>query len=504
MDNFSEWFVDFFRKYLENIWGLIKGFFVGLYNLFIGYPIQYFKDFVGVNSVFTTLDWILSLAFIVIFIILSIALLVVIFQLLKKYFRFSKIQTEKMELLNRINILERKLKSNSNFSNTKANSKFDYPLSVNNKSQKNEQRFKGNRFVKLTLIDEKYKYTVLPTYMKDNDKFTLSQLVTNFRNFACYQQKLFYDEKVIATFIAGMGTSKIMILEGISGTGKTSLPYIFGKYISHDSAIISVQPSWRDKYEMIGFLNEFTKKFNETEFFKDLYESTYRTDIQLIVLDEMNLARVEYYFADFLSLLELPNPDEWLLDIVPEQVIGDPINLKEGKLKIPRNVWFVGTANKDDSTFAITDKVYDRAASIEMNAKAEHFTAPTTPKIKMSYAYLEELFTKAKEDYSISDISLEAVQQLDEYITKNFQITFGNRIMKQLLTFVPIYVACGRDEIEGIDYIVSRKIIRKFETLNLPFIKKELEELLVIFDQLFGKDKMVDSKNQVMKFIKQI
>ena len=91
-----------------------------------------------------------------------------------------------------------------------------------------------------------------------------------------------------------------MILEGISGTGKTSLPYAMGKFFGNDAAIISVQPSWRDRSEMVGYLNEFTKKFNETDL-KELYETTYREDLNFIVLDELNLARIEYYFAEFLS-----------------------------------------------------------------------------------------------------------------------------------------------------------------------------------------------------------
>jgi len=425
---------------------------------------------------------------------------VVLYQLGRKYFRFTKVEQDKLDLLYRINLLERKIK-NGNFNDGGRDKNLGITTPLTNKKDGSK---KGNRFVKLTLIDEKYKYSVLPTYMKEEEKLSLMELVTTFRNYASYNHKLYYNEKVIATFLAGMATSKIMILEGISGTGKTSLPYAFGKFISHDSAIISVQPSWRDRYEMMGYLNEFTKKFNETEFLRVVYESTYRTDVQLIVLDEMNLARVEYYFADFLSLLELPNPDEWLLDIIPEQLIGDPVNLKEGKIKIPENIWFIGTANKDDSTFAITDKVYDRAASIEMNSKADAFIAPETPKTKITYKYLRELFDDALKSHQLSKNGLEAVIELDEYITKNFEITFGNRIMKQLLTFVPVYIACGREEIEGIDYIVSRKIIRKFETLNLPFLKKELEELLIIFDRLFGKDKMVDSKLMVSKFIKQI
>src|SRR5690554_5521886 len=294
------------------------------------------------------------------------------------------------------------------------------------------------------------------------------------------------------------------MLEGISGTGKTRLPYVFGKFMKNDAAIISVQPSWRDRFEMMGYYNEFTKKFNETEFLTSLYDASYRTDINLIVLDEMNLARVEYYFADFLSLLELPNSDEWLIEVVPEQLIGDPMHLKEGKLQIPKNVWFVGTANNDDSTFGITDKVYDRASSIVMNEKAKPFKGQMLEKINISYEYLEELFKTAYKDHEISNKNLVALEKLDEFISETFQITFGNRIMNQLYKFIPVYVACGRSEIEGIDYIIARKIIRKFETLNLPFLKNELETLLTLFDSLFGKDALKESKAMIIKFIKQI
>jgi len=345
---------------------------------------------------------------------------------------------------------------------------------------------------------------MLPTLMTEKDRLSLNEIVTHFINYASYHHNLYYSEKIASIFIAGLATSKILILEGISGTGKTSLPYVFGKFINNDSKIISVQPSWRDRYEMMGYYNEFTKKFNETEFLTSIYEATFRNDINIIVLDEMNLARVEYYFADFLSLLELPNSDEWLIEVVPNQLIGDPINLKEGKIKIPENIWFIGTANNDDSTFGITDKVYDRASSIVMNEKAVEFEGKPFENVNISYEYINDLFIKANQKYEISNEVMKGLEKLDDYISNTFQITFGNRIMNQVKTFIPVYVACGRSELEGIDYLIARKIIRKFETLNLPFLKRELEELVKLFDSLFGKDKLVESKNMVIKFINQI
>ena len=231
---------------------------------------------------------------------------------------------------------------------------------------------------KLTRVDRDYENQVTQLFMREEDMINLNELVTRFIGFSASKLGLFYNRKIISAFFAGMAASKTMILEGISGTGKTSLPYAMGKFFGHDSHIIAVQPSWRDRAEMMGYLNEFTKKFNETEFLESIYETTYRSDPNFVVLDEMNLARVEYYFAELLSLLEMPDPDRWLIDIVPDTQPGDPIHLVKGKLLLPQNVWFIGTANKDDSTFTITDKVYDRATPIVINTKSEFIDAPDT------------------------------------------------------------------------------------------------------------------------------
>jgi hypothetical protein len=76
--------------------------------------------------------------------------------------------------------------------------------------------------------------------------------------------------------------------------------------------------------------------------------------------------------------------------------------------------------------------------------------------------------------------------------------------MKQIKTFVPVYVACGGSELEGLDYIVTRKILRKFETLNLPFLQDELQELLVVFDRLFGKGQFKEAIAFINELRKQI
>ena len=348
-----------------------------------------------------------------------------------------------------------------------------------------------HRFPKLTLVDEKYAALTPPEY--DNE-ISLQEFAEGYRRYAASQMKLYYTPEIVRRFVAGMAASKLLILEGISGTGKTSLPYSFSRYLSNPSTIVSVQPSFRDRTELLGYFNEFSKRFNETEFLRALYEANYRPDPTLIVLDEMNLARIEYYFAEMLSVLEMPNKDEWVLDLVPTAWDGDPVKMDGGKIHVADSTWFIGTANNDDSTFTITDKVYDRAMPIELNERADAFECEVQPHCNVTAEHLEYLFQKAQVDYPISDELMDKMQKLDNYLITRFKLSFGNRIMKQLYDFIPVYVACGGTELGGMDYIVARKVLKKLESMNVTFVRDEITGLITYIDKLFGKAEMQDSK----------
>jgi hypothetical protein len=82
------------------------------------------------------------------------------------------------------------------------------------------------------------------------------------------------------------------------------------------------------------------------------------------------------------------------------------------------------------------------------------------------------------------------IESLDNYVIKKFRVAFGNRIMKQLKTFVPVYVACGGTVVEGIDHILATKVFRKFESLNLSLIRDEIKGLINYLNTLFGKNSM--------------
>lgn len=347
------------------------------------------------------------------------------------------------------------------------------------------------RFPKLDLVDQKYQDYIRPEF---DDAITLEEFVENYRLFAASQMHLYYTPEIIRRFVAGMAASKLLILEGISGTGKTSLPYSFSRYLDNPATMVSVQPSYRDRTELLGYFNEFSKRFNETEFLRALYEAGYREDPSFIVLDEMNLARIEYYFAEMLSVLEMPSHDEWVLDLVSTAWPEDPKLLDGGKISVSDTLWFVGTANNDDSTFTITDKVYDRAIPIELNERAEAFECEPQPKCYVTCAHLEEMFVRAKEEHPISEETLEKMEKLDTYLQTRFKLAFGNRIIKQMYDFIPVYVACGGTELGGMDYIVARKVLKKFESLNVSFVRDEIKGLIGYIEKIFGKSEMPDSR----------
>ena len=359
---YFEYLREMFLKVLSDIGTfLYKGFIspwtdlgnnFNTYNSYLG---AHSKDFGFVGWVF----WVIMLL-LLIGLIAGLLFLIVIF--FRKYIRFVKKELDKEELSRQVERLNYELFQAIQEKDKILNLKVGYmglrgPDSQLDEESKEIVEEVSSRFPKLIHVDNKYRGSNMDIPNRPN--LSLEELCNAFRNFAASQLKLYYREDVIKQLFAGMAASKLIILEGISGTGKTSLAFALGKFFNFDSAIIPVQPSWKDRSELLGYYNEFTKKFNETEFLRALYTTTYRQDLNVIVLDEMNLARIEYYFAEFLSVMEMRDPNDWVIDLIPSPMANDPVNIKDGKLLIPQNAIFFGTANNDDSTFTISDKVYD-------------------------------------------------------------------------------------------------------------------------------------------------
>ncbi|MFA5449020.1 MAG: hypothetical protein WC292_01080 [Clostridia bacterium] len=507
---------EFAKYYLDFIWSLGKNFlsffsaiFGAIGGIFSKDIPSYFFSLGEAIKGFDVLGWITLFFVTIINVLLAFFIFYRAFLTLRKYIFFRKKEIEKEELLEELAKMKEQaeqlaIEKNKIFSlKLKELSPFELSDALREEAAVADIDTAcaiDSRFTKLINIDNKYAFQQPFINMRDSDMLSLAEIVDQFVYFAASQLKLYYRPHIARLFFAGLATSKVMILEGISGTGKTSLPYAMSKFFGNNAAMVSVQPSWRDRAELIGYLNEFTKKFNETDFLAALYDATYRDDINLIVLDEMNLARIEYYFAEFLSIMEMPDTSEWKIDLVPSPDAGDPKNISDGKITVPQNVWFVGTANQDDSTFTITDKVYDRAVAISLNEKGKYFDAPITDSVNMSYDYVQSLFDKAESENQVSRKATEKLEKLDEFIRTKFKVAFGNRILKQIYVFVPVFIACGGTENEALDFMLATKILKKFNALNLVFLTKEISELISLIERLFGKNQF----EQSIDYLKQL
>ena len=334
---------------------------------------------------------------------------------------------------------------------------------------------------------------------------TLNELVNFVVDYARNSRlHLSYTPEDIATFIAGLGASRLSILQGMSGTGKTSLPKIFSEAIFGNCDIIEVESSWKDKNELLGYYNEFSGKYTPKKFTIALYKAALNQEIcTFVLLDEMNLSRIEYYFSDFLSLMENEENQRNIklvnikLTKIEDEKEIEYLALEQGNtLKVPSNVWFIGTANRDESTFVISDKVYDRAHTMNFTKRApkvRNYSEPISQKY-YDYDLLNNLFIEAKQN---GDFDVEKNQLIKnvETLLAPFNISFGNRILKQIEEFVNIYKACFKNENvenEAIEKILLSKVVAKLEVKAID----DKEKLEMEFEKL--------KLNQCVDFIRRL
>lgn len=506
MEAYGRFLYEFLNQFFSGFIDAIIGIWNGIKKIF-NIP-QYYDIIKHYQEDFSISEWVLTVIAVgTLLIIIGIIIGFIAF-FLKKHMKWRKKIINQEELLEEIdnlnhqveNLVDEKMKILSmqnpelgiearDISDRTSNINEEKNTAGEEKNSEEEVSSLDSRFSKLTLVDQEYAKYKQKDY---KNSFTLPEFCHGFRHFAASQLGLYYSEKMIRLFVSAIASTKLVILQGISGTGKTSISLAWGKYVKHPSCVASVQPSWRDRTDIFGYLNEFTKKFNETDFLSYLYTAGYTDEIFTVILDEMNLARVEYYFAEMLSILEMHNTSEWKIEIVQSSWPTDPKKLKGGKLQIPPNCWYIGTINNDDSTFMVTDKVYDRAMPIDINEKGVPFDFEQMEARDVNYSYLDKIFNQAMKEYAMSDEINQKIEEMDDYTIKHFRVAFGNRIVKHMRKFVPVYVACGGDEIEAVDYFMAKKVLRKFEALNLALIRDEIDGYIEFLDKNFGKGKMAE------------
>lgn len=178
----------------------------------------------------------------------------------------------------------------------------------------------------------------------------------------------FYEKKDLINFFLSLKTKPFVILSGISGTGKTKIVQWFAESLGATEengqfTLIPVRPDWSDSSDLLGYVN-LQGEFQERPLIKVLENADANPNRPyFVVLDEMNLARVEYYFSDFLSVIESRKWKDG--KIVTSPVLPESITNKH--ITIPSNVYIIGTVNMDETTHPLSKKVLDRANTIEFN-----------------------------------------------------------------------------------------------------------------------------------------
>lgn len=311
----------------------------------------------------------------------------------------------------------------------------------------------------------------------------------------------YYSEPDVRLFLAGLASSRLHLLQGISGTGKTSLPREFFKALGGSGAaqIIEVQAGWRDKDDLFGYYNAFEKRFSESEFTKALYRALLPANADrpmVIVLDEMNLAHPEQYFGSMLSILENAVTEAGYLDLLTSALPELPERFEDSRLPLPRNVWFVGTANHDETTVAFADKTYDRAHVQELPSRHESFSARRrgVEEQPISFRALEAAFDAASRQYArdVDKVRQFLGERLHDELA-NFGVGWGNRLERQVERFVPVVLDGGGSTTEAVDHLIATKLVRKLED-RFGVRPDDLDELADNIEILWNLDGEKPSK----------
>lgn len=357
-------------------------------------------------------------------------------------------------------------------------------------------------------MDEEYKN--VEDMNHPNNHFSKRWISVVQQNLARRTVPLYYDENVIRSFVSGLAMSRLNILQGISGTGKTSLPEAFADAIGGHFQTIEVQSGWKDRQDLIGYYNTFEKKFYESDFLKALYKANtaqYRNKPFFIILDEMNLSHPEHYFADLLSLMEKTSLSDQKLKIC-DKVNGKPeLMIDEDstfKLQIPDNVWFIGTANHDETTLQFAPKTYDRANIMEM--PKNHTSIAKEINTDLDFVLTDN--TGLLANFSLAD--KEDIKSSHDYLANNgnfkkicnkLGIGWGNRLEKQIDKFIPIFIQLGGTRADAMDHIISSKILRNIQG-RYDLQEKTLKEMKDELENNFA-DNFADLPEKCLEIIDQ-
>ena len=328
-------------------------------------------------------------------------------------------------------------------------------------------------------------------YTEDEQEMTTKEQIDQIKSFIEYKG-FTYDSKLIENFYLSLKSKPFVILAGTSGTGKTRLVRLFAEAIGAEYKLVSIRPDWSDSSDLFGHI-DLNGKYNPGEILKfmaDAQKTENADKPYILCLDEMNLARVEYYLSDFLSIIETRDVKDGIIisdPLINEEKYGtDASALEEyGIIRFPDNFYLVGTVNMDETTFPFSKKVLDRANTIEFNYVDLSYKYNDVDEvqpliIQNDFLKTEYLYLSQCEDIDyIEKVSVE-LQNINE-ILKESNAHVGYRVRDEII----FYMLNNKNaqllsDDEALDNEIMQKILPRIQGSSLS-VKDMLCKLFIHF-----------------------
>jgi energy-coupling factor transporter ATP-binding protein EcfA2 len=347
-----------------------------------------------------------------------------------------------------------------------------------------------------TTMDEAGREIIVP--IQNEEQF----IVLSIYDFIKSKGFTFSREHVINYYLS-LKTKPFVILTGISGSGKTKLTELFAEAVCNDCKNqylrLPVRPDWNDDRNLLGYYNPLTKQYQSTDFLKFLMKANQDAkNPYFICLDEMNLARVEYYFSTFLSAMESGEKEISLSGFNEDM---------EYKIAIPHNLFFTGTVNMDETTYRFSPKVLDRANTIEFNEiklltprKTEDTSAINSELIEPFKTHF--LNDEARKNGTSSEYKEWEKKKWDEQVgflnrineaLEKYNLHFGYRIRDEVLRYMYFAEILNSDDFtpnKALDFQIKQKILPRIK--GTDSIKTALELLKDIIQEYEQSKKKLD------------
>ena len=330
----------------------------------------------------------------------------------------------------------------------------------------------------------------IPLYAKGDDAMNLtSKQILEYVKTYIANKGFSYDSGLLENFYLSLKSKPFVILAGTSGTGKTRLVKLFSEAINAEYKMVPVRPDWSDSSDLFGYVN-LNGDFVPGTILDFIYRAQNNLDKPYILcLDEMNLARVEYYLSDFLSVVETRELRSNLIVsdlLLPEDKFGTDRSAfeKYGTLTLPQNLYVVGTVNMDETTFPFSKKVLDRANTIEFSyvdlLPIENQSEPgNIIEVNNDFLITEYLFLSQSRDAIVEETCMK-LQEINSVLRKaNAHV--GYRVRDEIVFYMLNNKKAGLlSNDEALDNEIMQKILPRIQGSSSS-VKDMLCELFKIF-----------------------